>query len=132
MKFRSVLLLLAMVALLFTVATDVLADPPDVEYEFTASGGFRFASINAVGPALVEALANGDATIYLIDSADGTGTNPNTRVRKWPGDDYGDGVYYLVDSVPRPFATYSTSVDSCYVDLTGGATSVKISCTFSQ
>ena len=128
--FKKVLIILAVAVLAVTVAVDIAsAEPPQVEKELTASGGFRFAAIKSGGPKMVEIIADGDATVYFIDSADGSGTNPNTRVRKWPGDDFGDGVYYLVDSVPRPFYTAGTSIDSCYVDTSGGAGSVKISVT---
>lgn len=113
MKLFKVLIL---AVVLLALADSALATP-DGEYIFTADGGFRFSSINAAGPLMLEALADAGATIYLVSSIDGSGADPNTAKRKWPSGDFGLTYFSLRANIPRPFVTSGTSTDSCYVDL---------------
>lgn len=111
--------ILAIVLIALFVSAPVLANPPDGETVITATGGFRLASLNAAGPRLLEALADGTATIILVDSLDGEGSNPNTARRFWPsGEAYGNANFALRANIPRPFVTQGASVDSVFVVLT--------------
>jgi len=95
---------------------------PDGEYVLTATGGVRICPATA-GPILIEALADGDATIKLVSTS--------RSDRTYPDDGLGDSgaVFNLRDGQPRPFYVQGDKIDSLYVDISGGATEVVLTWT---
>ena len=122
---KKLIVFLALVAFLLPVLSFAT---PEGETVITANGGFRFATINSTGPILVEILANGTASIDLVSSIDGAGTDPNTARRVWPSGDFGASTFAVRSNIPRPFVTQGTSVDSVTVTL-GAATEVIVTWT---
>ena len=120
---KRIFLLLILAAVLVTVADEVFA-LPDGEEIIAATGGFRFAAINASGPEILDAWADGTATIYFVKSTDGVDAAPNGAARKWPsGEVYGNTAFALRTATARPFHMKGDGADSCYVVL-GTATEV--------
>lgn len=117
---KRLIVFLALVAILLPVISHAT---PEGEKIITSSGGFRLASINSTGPILIEALADGTASIIIVSSIDGPGLAPNTAKRLWPSGDYGGVTFALRSNIPRPFVTQGTSADSVLVVL-GTATEV--------
>lgn len=122
---KKLIVSLALVALLLPVLSFAT---PEGEKVITASEGFRLATINSTGPILIEVLANGTASIVIVSSIDGSGTDPNEHLRKWPSGDFGDATFALRANIPRPFVTRGTSADSVKVIL-GTATEVIVTWT---
>ena len=116
---------LALVAFLLPVLSFAT---PEGEKVITSTSGFRLASINSTGPILIEVLANGTASIVIVSTTDGAGTDPNVHKRKWPSGDFGDPTFALRTNIPRPFVTQGTSADSVSVIL-GTATEVIVTWT---
>jgi len=112
---KRILLILSLLAVAIT-AVDSFATP-EGEKVITGDSGFRFASTSALGPVMLEVLADGTATIVIVDSTEGAGTDPNGLKRKWPSGDFGDLTFGLRANIPRPFSTVGTSADSVTVVL---------------
>ena len=121
---KRLIVFLALVAILLPVFSFATPEGEKV----MVSEGFRLATINSTGPIMIEALANGTASIVIVSSLDGAGAAANSHLRKWPSGDFGDATFALRANIPRPFITRGTSADSVLVVL-GTATEVIVTWT---
>lgn len=94
---------------------------PDGVTTLTATGGFKLATTNSSGPHLVEALGDGDFTIVIISSVDGSGASPNTVRRQWPDGVFGGSAIPGRSGFPLQFDTKGDRVDSVYVVFNGAS-----------
>lgn len=97
---------------------------PNGETVVTASGTVTLTPAASAGPVMVEALANGTATIVIVSTS---------RSRTWPDTTLGDSdaAFALRENVPRPFVTQGEKVDQVIVTL-GTATEVVITWTLAN
>jgi hypothetical protein len=115
------LLVFLVAALMFAT---IASAAPDGEKVVTSSSTVTLCPATSSGPIMVEALANGTATIFLYSSS---------RLRVWPDTNLGDSDAFFVlrDGIPRPFPTAGDKVDQVVIVL-GTATEVILTWTFAN